>query len=386
MSRKTLDVAFIFKVSAVLSLSVAYIVQWTTMIGSPSLRTGTDFIIFYTAGRAAQRYGYSSVYNIAIQQKIQESVVGFPLAQGQVLPYNHIPYLVPLLSLLVSANYVASFLRWAALMLIFHAITTMLLVHNLKSASKSTLFAGAMLFFPFFQSLLLGQDTAFLFFGVAIWVVGMIQKKDWLAGIGLAMTSVRPHLCIVLAAPFLFRRQSVLRYFLASITVLILVSLLLLGPNGTLDFLKMLQISAGGTWYGMHQTAMVNLIGMAMRLLPFVQANIIRAAGWGGYFVGIFLAVILWQKEAPLTTKIGVTIILALFFAPHLHSHDLTLLLAPLMFASQSNERVLYLLLGISLLFLLLPFLHYVLPYALYVGLLWMLEKKPNTTTLTMSR
>jgi hypothetical protein len=386
MSRKTLDVAFIFKVSAVLSLSVAYIVQWTTMIGSPSLRTGTDFIIFYTAGRAAQWYGYSSVYNIAIQQKIQESVVGFPLAQGQVLPYNHIPYLVPLLSLLVSANYVASFLRWAALMLIFHAITTMLLVHNLKSASKSTLFAGAMLFFPFFQSLLLGQDTAFLFFGVAIWVVGMIQKKDWLAGIGLAMTSVRPHLCIVLAAPFLFRRQSVLRYFLASITVLILVSLLLLGPNGTLDFLKMLQISAGGTWYGMHQTAMVNLIGMAMRLLPFVQANIIRAAGWGGYFVGIFLAVILWQKEAPLTTKIGVTIILALFFAPHLHSHDLTLLLAPLMFASQSNERVLYLLLGISLLFLLLPFLHYVLPYALYVGLLWMLEKKPNTTTLTMSR
>jgi hypothetical protein len=385
MSRKTLDVAFIFKVSAVLSLSVAYIVQWTTMIGSPSLRTGTDFIAFYAAGRAAQRYGYSNVYNIALQQKIQESVVGFPLAQGQVLIYLHIPYLVPLLSLLVSANYVASFLRWATLMLILHAMTTILLVYNIKSASKSTLFAGAMLFFPFFQSLLLGQDTAFLFFGVAVWVVGMIQKKDWLAGIGLAMTSVRPHLCIVLAAPFLFRHQSVLRYFLAGITVLILVSLLLLGKNGALDFLKILQISAsGGELYGTHETAMVNLIGMAMRLLPFVQANIIRAAGWGGYFVGIFLAVILWQKEAPLTTKIGVTIILALFFAPHLHSHDLTLLLAPLMFASQSNERVLYLLLGISLLFLLLPFLHYVLPYALYVGLLWMLEKKPNTTTLTM--
>lgn len=384
MPRKTFDFTFVFKITAILSLTLVYVAQWATMIASPSLRTGTDFMAFYAAGRVAHLHGYSNAYNIDLQQEIQEDVVGFPLVQGQVLLYNHIPYLVPLLSSLVSADYVGSFLRWVALLFMIHTMAVVLLLRNTINTSRSALFFGATLFFPFFQSLLLGQDTSFLFLGVVLWVVGMTKKMDWMAGIGLALTSVRPHLCIVLAVPFLFQHRSVFWRFLAVVSVLVLISLLLLGKDGTFEFLTILQISAGGTWHGMHETDMVNLIGLATRLFPFVQSDVARAAGWVGYIAGIIMAVVLWKKEAPYAIKIGVSIILALFFAPHLHYHDLTLLLVPLALLTWNDNRAAYLPLGVSLLLLLLTPLYYVLPYVLYAGLAWLLVKRSSRLTEAM--
>ena len=384
MPRKTFDFTFVFKITAILSLTLVYVAQWATMIASPSLRTGTDFMAFYAAGRVAHLHGYSNAYNIDLQQEIQEDVVGFPLVQGQVLLYNHIPYLVPLLSSLVSADYVGSFLRWVALLFMIHTMAVILLLRSTKNTSRSALFFGATLFFPFFQSLLLGQDTSFLFLGVVLWVVGMTKKMDWMAGIGLALTSVRPHLCIVLAVPFLFQHRSVFWRFLAVVSVLVLISLLLLEKDGTFEFLTILQISAGGTWHGMHETDMVNLIGLATRLFPFVQSDVARAAGWVGYIAGIIMAVVLWKKEAPYAIKIGVSIILALFFAPHLHYHDLTLLLVPLALLTWNDNRAVYLPLGVSLLLLLLTPLYYVLPYVLYAGLAWLLVKRSSRLTEAM--
>ncbi|HAX69730.1 MAG TPA: hypothetical protein DCY14_09000 [Anaerolineae bacterium] len=384
MPRKTFDFTFVFKITAILSLTLVYVAQWATMIASPSLRTGTDFMAFYAAGRVAHLHGYSNAYNIDLQQEVQEGVVGFPLVQGQVLLYNHIPYLIPLLSSLVSADYVGSFLRWVALLFIIHTMAVVLLLGSIKNTSRSVLLFGNILFFPFFQSLLLGQDTSFLFLGVVLWVVGMTKKMDWMAGIGLALTSVRPHLCIVLAAPFLFYHRSVFWRFLAVVSVLVLISLLLLGKDGTFEFLTILQISAGGTWHGMHETDMVNLIGLATRLFPFVQSDVIRAVGWIGYIAGIFLTVVLWQKEAPCIKKISASLILALFFAPHLHYHDLTLLLVPLALLTWNDNRAAYLPLGISLLLLLLTPLYYVLPYVLYAGLAWLLVKRSSQLTGAM--
>lgn len=372
---KPINFQFVGQIVLILSLFIIYIFQWGTMIVTPSLRTGTDFMAFYAAGRVAQLHGFSNIYKIDLQQEIQEGIVGFPLAEGQVLLYNHVPYLVPLLSSLVSENYVASFIRWAMILLSVYIAATVLLVRAANDDRNLALLFGSILFFPFFQSLLLGQDTSFLFLGVVLWGVGLIKKSDWLAGIGLALTSVRPHLCIALAVPFLFQNRRILWRFLAAVSVLILTSLLLLGKNGTLEFLTILQISAGGTWHGMHEADMVNLIGAATRILPFVDTSAIRMAGWFGYFIGIFLIALLWQRQLSLTIKISATLILALFFAPHLHYHDLTILLVPLVFLSRVKTRFSFLPLGISFLMLILKPLFYVLPYLIYIGLTWALFK-----------
>jgi len=112
---------------------------------------------------------------------------------------------------------------------------------------------------------------------------------------------------------------------------LVLASLLLVGSQGAMNFLEMLQLSAGGENYRINEEAMVNLIGMLNRLLPEAAGEAMRMAGWVGYGIGIAGLCLLWALQRNVGDKhLGLAILLALFLAPHLHYHDLALLLIPL--------------------------------------------------------
>ena len=85
----------VFIIVGIASLFLSYFGIWVRFINDPVERTGADFIHFYSAGRIAQSEGAAHVYDLLLQQEIQEQQVGFPLAPGQVLPYNHLPFLIP---------------------------------------------------------------------------------------------------------------------------------------------------------------------------------------------------------------------------------------------------------------------------------------------------
>ena len=165
-----------------MSLFVAYVGLWVRLIGNPAERTGSDFIAFYSAGRIAQDQGVAQVYDPSLQQRIQEEEVGFPLAREQILLYNHLPFLIPVLEAIVSTNYVSSFYRWAFLLIVLYVAAIVFLSQVLKDAgfNKSTIQLagiGGFLFLPVFFSLMNGQDTAFLFLGAATWMYGLRVRK-----------------------------------------------------------------------------------------------------------------------------------------------------------------------------------------------------------------
>jgi hypothetical protein len=331
--------------AGVFSLGIIYLLLWLRMIASPAQRTGADFIAFYAGGRVAQEYGVRQTYNISLQQEVQEAEVGFELSAGQVLLYNHVPYLVPLLHGLVSSDYVASFVRWAIVLAFVYAISLYVLARILPAdmsfADRRMFMAGAATFYPFFVSLLLGQDTAFVFLGAALLTWGVIQKRDWVSGAGLALVTIRPHFAIFLALPFLFARRKVFAWFVGFAGVLALVSVAMLGIQGTKDFIGILSISAGGEWYGMKEQAMFNLIGLFSRLLPFVAPSVIRAVGWGIYLT-VILAFCIWSAQ---TREMNFRMLNWMFLTcilvvPHFHYHDLTLLLFPLLGAGLTVESV----------------------------------------------
>ena len=379
----------VFQIAATCSLAITYVFQWGKMISIPSERTGADFIAFYAVGRIAQDQGISSVYKVNAQHDIEQIVVGFNLAKGQVLLYNHMPYLIPLLKLLVNADYIDSFIRWVVLMIGIYVAGSIFFLNSISPTEKnkvySILMMGMLTFFPFFlNSLYLGQDTALLFLGTALWCVGILKKKDWLAATGLALTTIRPHICLALAIPLFFKYRQVWWRFFVIAGLLALASILMLGRQGTLDFINLLHISASGTWYGMNESAMVNMIGLILRTFPFIEPGSIRVLGWIGYVIGISLVSILWIRAREFDSRLlSLSLIIALLCAPHLHYHDLTLLIIPLIFAvtlpisAVSPERMAQLPLAASLLFMLEP-LHFILPYILYAALGWWLIKKPN--------
>lgn len=370
MNIKNIKFGFVFQLVAILSLIIIYIFQWGVMITTPSLRTGTDFIIFYSAGRIAQEYGIENTYKVLLQQKVQEEVLGFQLGDKQVLVYNHIPYLIPILSLFVSENYVASFMIWVGAMLSIYIVASLLLSNALKVEEKINFNLGVLLFYPLFQSLLLGQDTALLFLGCIVWYSGLIKEKKWLTAIGLALLSIRPHLCLVFAIPFILFDSKIRWKFLLSIGLLILISINLLSWEGVIDFLSILKFSASGTWYGFQQNTMFNLIGFTARSMPLLGENFIRITGWIGYFCAIIFLCIMWRKKQEnINGLVCLTIILSLFFAPHLHYHDLTLLIIPLVILFIKHKSYLSIILGISIMLLFLKPLYYILPYVLYIYL-----------------
>jgi Glycosyltransferase family 87 len=326
----------VFIIAGLLTLVMVYAILWMQMISSPAERTGADFIVFFTAGRISQTDGPAHVYDPLLQQAVQQTQVGFQLVPGQVLLYNHVPYLIPILKSLISENYVASFYRWAALLLVLCIAGVVLLARTFHRSGWGRMevwlvAAGMITFFPLFVSLLNGQDTAFTFLGLCLFLVGLLTGQDWLAGLGLALTSIRPQVTVLLAVPFLFRKQKVFGWFCLAGVVLSVLSLAAVGIDGMRGFLNLLLLSAGGDWYGLKEPLMVNLVGLLWRITPWLGANVIHWIGWAVYAITLVGLCVLWSRSRAIGEKqIGLAIVLAVFVVPHLHYHDLTLLLVPL--------------------------------------------------------
>ena len=334
---RRIDFRRVFVITGLTAVLIVYSVLWLQMISSRAVRTGADFIVFYTAGHIAQTNGAENVYDPGLQQVVEQRLVGFQLVSGQVLLYNHVPYLIPILTMLISENYVTAFYRWAILLLMIFSAGTILLARSLNRAgwAKADVWlagAGILTFFPIFVSLLNGQDTAFLFFGSCLLVVGLCTGRDWLAGLGLALTTIRPQITVLLAIPFLFRRQKVFGWFGLGAGILGGLSLAVLGVEGTRGFLNLLLVSASGEWYGLKEPAMVNLIGLLWRFVPGLGGYAIHWIGWVAYGTTLIGLCVLWARSREISEKqLGVAIIVSLFAVPHLHYHDLTLLIVALL-------------------------------------------------------
>lgn len=332
----TTSIRRIFIIAGVISLFISYMGIWIRLINDPVERTGSDFISYYSVGRIAQTRGAAHIYDPLLQQEFQEKEVGFELVPGQVLLYYHPPFLTPLLQLVVSADYVNSFYRWIALLIAIYLCSMLVLSRVLMSAGidgKSVLLAasGGLLFLPLFFSLMNGQDTAILLLGASLWVFGLLSGKDVISGLGLSLLNVRPHIALILALPMLFYRRKVFLGFLLGSFLLALFSVVLVGIDGTYEYINILFISAGGKWYGIQQNAMFNLMGLLLRLLPGLNAQTIRVLAWVVYGIAIVYLCILWARSKNLQAGlIGLSVTLALFAVPHLHFHDLTLLLIPI--------------------------------------------------------
>jgi hypothetical protein len=332
-------------VAGVASLLASYTLIWLRFVHDPSERTSLDFIAFYAAGRAARLHGDACVYDLQRQQEIEQTLVGVPLGPGQVQLYLHMPFLIPVLRLIMSADYVASFYRWLSLLIVSYVIGIVILSRSFPQTGpdRDSILAPAtstFLFLPVFVSLMTGQDTALLFVGVALWIHGLFSGRELLSGMGLTLATVRPHVALVLALPMLFRYPRTFVGFTIGSGTLALISLWILGIEGTQQFINILVLSAGGRWYGTNENAMYNLIGLLSRGAPGLTPELVHITGWLAYGFAILGLCALWARSSDAKAwLIGPSVALALLAAPHLHFHDLALLLFPIYECMRSSKQ-----------------------------------------------
>ena len=329
----------ILSIAGILSLLLSYLGLWIRFINDPVERTGSDFISFYSTGRVSQEHGYSQAYTLSQIHAIQEEQVGFELAEQQVLLNLHPPFLVPVYHTLFTDQYVESFYRWVFLMVVLY-IAAIAVLQQIPGESGDTgkcrneawvTGLGAFLFLPIFFSLMNGQDTAWLLLGAALWMYGLKTGRDVLAGVGLTLTTIRPHVSLLLALPMLIMHRKVFLTYVIGGGILAALSFIIMGIEGIQNYIDILLISARGEWHGMKEAAMFNLIGLLIRAFPWLSTEVIRITGWLIYGLTMLGLLFLWSrnKDNP-GNKFGLTVILALVMVPHLHFHDLALLLIPI--------------------------------------------------------
>jgi hypothetical protein len=303
------------------------------MLGDLYARTGSDFMGFYTFGRISQTDGYASIYKIEKQQRLQEEIVGHPVTP---IFYTHLPFIAPLAKIIVNADYVESFKKWALVLLFLNLINVTVLV-NLLDPSKfakenlAVLFLGAFLFDPTFSGLMNGQDTAILLAGASLWIYGLFSKKYFLSGLCLSLTTVRPQIALFLAVPFLFHQRKVFLGFVLGSSMLALLSLALLQTEGTVRFIESIRYIESTVWRENHALDMPTISGIIRRNFLISDYKPIQRLVWLFYVFGIAVFSLQWMKTAEINEKhIGLIGIAAIFFVPYAHYHDLILLLIPI--------------------------------------------------------
>jgi hypothetical protein len=327
--------------AGLIALTVIYAALWVKMISNPAERSGADFITFYTAGRISLTGKFAEVYVPQAQQAIEEGVLGFSITAEELNPFVHPPFILPVLALIALLPYVWAFHLWALFLLVLYFASAIFLIRTvLHARERRMLFASVVLFFPAFVSILNGQDSALLLLGASLWLYGLLSKDDRLAGIGLALTTIRPHIALLLAVPFLFKQWKVWWWFLAGAAGLAVFSVLLIGIRGTGNFLRILSISASGEGYKINEFAMLNFIGLLRRLVPGISSESTRLIGWIVYALAFVFLCLVWARSDKIGEKqAGLAVLVALFAAPHLHYHDLVLLLIPIFCVMVLTER-----------------------------------------------
>jgi len=398
---KQVNLRRVFVVAALASLVLVYSMLWLRMITTPVEYTGADFIAFYAAGRIAQAEGPAQVYDLELQRHYEEEVVGFEVAPEHISPFLHPPFIVPLARALALDDFILSFVLWDLVMLAFLVLGALplfyLLREGLSRQQRLVLLAGILLFFPCYASLVIGQDSAIFYFSACIWMFGLLTKRDWLAGLGLAGMTVRPHLALPLALPFLFKRRGVWWWFLIGAAVLALFSLVYVGVDGIEGFFRVLLVSGRGENYHTGEEHMFNTIGLLLRTVPALPRLYVRWTGWSTYLLAIIGLCVLWARVPRVEERhVSLAVILSLFTAPHSHINDLVLLIVPVVGLLLVLVRKRYLLeqdavflpLGVSLVLLFSFFtesLKYSLSYLVMLFLLlavWFPEKLFRRKTL----
>lgn len=326
------DYLRVYVIGVILAMLVVYGVMAARQLSDPADQHNADFIHFYAAAQIARRQGYAQIYDLDLQRQLEGYQFGFQLHGDQFLPFNHPPYILPLLAILISDSYPASLLVWMLVLSGLILASLALLNSTLPKYPRPwrELFTAGLVCLPVYASIAQGQDTAFLLLGSAIFLWGMTRRREMLAGAGLSLLTLRPQIALFFILPLFIWSRPAFKAYVLSCALLALASLWMLGRQGTLDFIHTLRISSGGEGYGMNETGMFNLLGLLRRLLPGLDAGAARLAAWGFFLlaavgIGAFFAF----SKLDFERKFGLGLLLALMASPHLHYHDLTLLLIP---------------------------------------------------------
>jgi len=295
-----------------------------------SLHGTTDFRAFYGAGKLVAIHHGDGLYNYTQQQWIQRQWVG---PEGQTLPFLYPAFASLLFVPLALVSYKAAFGVFLAANLVLLELFRRWTKSQIGGTQSYATVVSCLIAFgtvPVAMAVLQGQVSLILL-GLFAFAHSLLrQGKDARAGAVLALTLIKFQLAIPIFILFCcWKRRRVVCGMAAGGIALAIISVLVTGPAGSLEYLHgMGHITAATAqtplaakaMYGMFPSDMPNLHGLC-----YVLAGT-SAAPW----MTVLLSLALMGWACLRNRGLGSALCVAMLVSYHLQAYDMTLLLMPI--------------------------------------------------------
>ena len=294
----------------------------------------------------------ADLYDVARQSQLQEQLLAetgrsmngavikffYPAAFGWVfIPLTALPLL-------------SAYLAWSLLGVGF-LIGSIYLLRNQTAGpgpGVEVLVLAGMSFFPILECFLQGQSSLFFLFVLACFYVLARGKRDFVAGLILGALFLKPQLPILLLLVlFLQRKWRIVAGCLVSVPLLVVLSVLTIGPTQLPDYLA-------------SASQLLEDPGIRVELMPNLRGSLHRLDSWLGlglsgttlWWASILLSLSCllgfvpgWlgmrgRPDSALPLMIAQSVLLGLLLSPHLFAYDLAIAVVPflILFAGIGDE------------------------------------------------
>jgi hypothetical protein len=306
-----------------LFLAIAYAVPVLT---KADRLTGSDFLIYYTAGAIVRDGQGSRLYDLEVQRNFQAQVLA---QQGSHSNFGLFPFINPPHAALLLTPFAFLPAKIAVLVfLVFDCLIAAWVLYRLWQLAAGWLRGEQVLLLTtvlatevFWYALGLGTMTVLVFACILEYYLALSAGRDTRAAIWLIAATVKPQLILLPALiPFALRRWRLIGVAMSlGLFVGISVSLVL-GFHGWLDYLRVLrEVSAHGETYGALSMLMNNL---RMILYWTVPPQALVPLVYLALLVGVAGIFWLWRSSRDFGLRFALTMVLGLFLAPYLHYQD----------------------------------------------------------------
>jgi hypothetical protein len=228
-------------VTAVL-FAVFDLYQWALAYAGD--RFHNDFTFYYAAARIGLAHGWSSIYDLHLQQ-MELDAIGSGIKIAALARYISPPPVAWSALPLTPLPYPTAYWTWTAALLIALALTWRFAAPG-RGPWRLVHFAAAIGWLPVIYGLQLGQPGLFVALGVAACYALLRADRPFWAGIALGALALKPQLAFLVPAALLLGGRT--RAFWGSVVTLGLLggaSALALGPSGIAAYEARLTFAAG---------------------------------------------------------------------------------------------------------------------------------------------